>query len=79
MRAFVYALTGILAIKVLVLFADGHPGYFFGDSATYLATAAFRWIPPDRSFLYGLLIRKLAYRFHCLQVIHIPANRQTEE
>ena len=33
---------------------------FLGDSASYLHTAITGWIPPDRSFAYGLLIRASA-------------------
>lgn len=32
-----------------------------GDSQSYLWTAVSGWIPPDRSFLYGFLIRWLTY------------------
>ncbi len=60
-------LLAILCIKVVFLFADPRPSYFFGDSATYLATATIKAIPPDRSFLYGLFIRKTAYHWHSLQ------------
>jgi hypothetical protein len=33
---------------------------FLGDSVSYLATAVHGWIPPDRSFVYGFLLRLLA-------------------
>jgi hypothetical protein len=69
MRAFLYTFIGILGIKLLLLMADGRPAYFFGDSGAYLSTATAKYIPPDRSFLYGLLIRRVAYRLHCLQAI----------
>jgi hypothetical protein len=60
-------LIAILCIKAVFLFADSRPSYFFGDSATYLATATIKSIPPDRSFLYGLFIRKTAYHWHSLR------------
>lgn len=69
MRALLYTFIGILGIKVLLLLADGRPAYFMGDSGAYLATATARLIPPDRSFVYGLLIRRVAYRVHYLQAI----------
>jgi len=49
------AALGIL--KVAVLSVDAVPRIFMGDSGSYLATAAARYIPPDRSFVYGWLIR----------------------
>ena len=57
----------ILLIKGIFLLLDSQPAYFFGDSEAYLSVATTRWIPPDRSFLYGLLIRRLAYRHHSLE------------
>lgn len=35
---------------------------FLGDSESYLATAVLGWIPPDRSFLYGMLLNPLVIR-----------------
>ena len=49
-----------LAIKAVVLVADPNPQFFLGDSASYIATAVVGWIPPDRSYLYGFLIRWLS-------------------
>lgn len=49
-----------LAIKSVVLVADPNPQFFLGDSASYIATALVGWIPPDRSYLYGFLIRWLS-------------------
>lgn len=42
------------------LLADHTPMLFLGDSASYLHTAITGWIPPDRSFTYGLVIRASA-------------------
>lgn len=47
----------ILALKFVLLGLDPLPQLFMGDSASYLWTAASGWIPPDRSFLYGYVIR----------------------
>ena len=66
MRTLFYTFLGILCIKGIFLLVDSKPSYFFGDSGTYLATATAKWIPPDRSFIYGLFIRKIAFRMHSL-------------
>src|SRR5262249_22581654 len=62
-----YTSLGILLIKAAFLAVDPRPSYFFGDSIAYLATATIKYIPPDRSFLYGLFIRKTAYQWPSLQ------------
>ena len=38
-----------------------------GDSASYLRTAIEEYIPPDRSFVYGYIIRWIALPFHSLK------------
>ena len=38
-----------------------------GDSASYLRTAIEEYTPPDRSFVYGLIIRWIALPFHSLK------------
>jgi hypothetical protein len=47
----------ILTFKLLLLGIEPVPQLFMGDSASYLWTALTGWIPPDRSFLYGYVIR----------------------
>jgi hypothetical protein len=47
----------ILALNFILLAFDPLPKLFMGDSGTYLWTALSGWIPPDRSFLYGYVIR----------------------
>lgn len=47
----------ILASKFVLLGLDPLPQLFMGDSGSYLFTAVSGWIPPDRSFLYGYVIR----------------------
>jgi hypothetical protein len=47
----------IVALKFLLVGLDPVPQLFMGDSASYLLTAVSGWIPPDRSFLYGYVIR----------------------
>src|SRR3954468_15946516 len=64
-----YIFLLVLCMKGLCLLADWKPAYFLGDSEAYLATATVRYIPPDRSFMYGLLIRRIAYRLHSLEAM----------
>ena len=52
-----YVFLAILIVKGVFLILDPTPAYFLGDSESYLATSVIHWIPPDRSFLYGLLIQ----------------------
>ena len=47
----------ILALNFLLLVFDPLPKLFMGDSASYLWTAFSGLPPPDRSFLYGYVIR----------------------
>ena len=50
----------VLLIKAVLLIVDPEPQFFLGDSASYIETAVTNWIPPDRSFTYGYVIRYLA-------------------
>ena len=45
-----------VSIRLIVLALDSQVRFFLGDSASasYLSTAFGIWIPPDRSWLYGL-------------------------
>lgn len=56
----------IVTIKFVALGFDPLPRIFMGDSGSYLWTALSGWIPPDRSFLYGFLIRWTALAAHSL-------------
>src|ERR1044072_8731381 len=47
----------ILTFKLLLLGIEPVPQLFMGDSGSYLWTALTGWMPPDRSFLYGYVIR----------------------
>jgi hypothetical protein len=47
----------IVALNFLLLALDPLPKAYLGDSGCYLWTAISGWIPPDRSFLYGYVIR----------------------
>ena len=62
------ALPAVLAaVKLAWFLADHTPMLFLGNSESYLATATIGWIPPDRSFLYGYLLRFLALGTGSLQ------------
>jgi hypothetical protein len=56
----------VLAIKLLLLCLDPMPKLFMGDSWSYIWTALTGWIPEDRSYLYGYLVRGLAVWPHSL-------------
>src|SRR5664279_1049497 len=47
----------IVLLKLFLLSLDPLPKMFIGDSACYIATALVGWIPDDRSYFYGFLIR----------------------
>jgi hypothetical protein len=68
-RRYLYVFLAIVCIKGIFLVADSQPAYFIGDSESYLATATIKYIPPDRSFLYGFLLRKIALASHSLQLM----------
>ncbi|MEI8196240.1 MAG: hypothetical protein WCI73_10055, partial [Phycisphaerae bacterium] len=59
----------ILAVKGLLFWGDHTPMFFLGDSVAYLSTATGDWIPPDRSFFYGWIIRFLAVRTGSLTML----------
>ncbi len=50
----------VLAIKLLLLWLDPTPKLFLGDSWSYIWTALTGWIPGDRSYFYGYMVRGLA-------------------
>jgi hypothetical protein len=59
-RVSLIPLTGVVfAIKISLLILDPNPQFFLGDSGSYVHTALTGWIPPDRSYLYGYVIRWL--------------------
>jgi hypothetical protein len=47
----------ILTLKFSLLALDPLPKFYMGDSGSYIWTALSGWIPPDRSFAYGYVIR----------------------
>lgn len=48
-----------VVLRVCLLIVDHHTRFFLGDSESYLATGFGRWIPNDRSWLYGLCANAL--------------------
>ena len=50
----------VLAIKLLLFWLDPTPKIFMGDSGAYIQTALKGWIPGDRSYFYGYLLRWVA-------------------
>ncbi|MGI9073194.1 MAG: hypothetical protein ACR2JB_18215 [Bryobacteraceae bacterium] len=59
-RRLLFLLIGLWAVKAIFLALDSEPSFHFRESAVYLATAIGKWIPPDHSFVYGLLLRPVA-------------------
>jgi hypothetical protein len=58
-RSLGYLLLVILAIKFVFYLLDPNPKFLLGDSQSYLYTALTGWIPPDRSFTFGFILRAL--------------------
>jgi hypothetical protein len=70
----------ILAIKLFLLWLDPTPKPFMGDLWSYIWTALTGWIPKDRSYFYGYLIRWLAvwpHSFAPLLVVQTLASGAT--
>ena len=51
----------VVVIKIIIFLLDPTVMFFIDDSSRYIDTAISSYIPPDRSFLYGFLIRWLTY------------------
>ena len=60
-RYWLLLLLAIMAVKAGLYWLDPDIGFFFGDSASYLFTAVSEWIPPDRSYSYGFIVRYLTW------------------
>ena len=54
--------TSLGFAKLISFVLDSNPQVFMGDSVSYLTTAMLKWIPPDRSFVYGFLVDDLTAR-----------------
>lgn len=57
----------IFAATSLTWIFDHEPKFYFGDSGSYLLTAIYGYIPPDRSFVYGFLIHIFSLPFQSLK------------
>ena len=57
---------GIVVLKFLLLAVDSAPKLYLGDSISYIWTALTGWIPEDRSYFYGFVIRGLSVWTHSL-------------
>lgn len=56
----------LIIIKLVLLIVDPLVIVFDGDSRNYMETAFEHWIPTDRSFTYGILIRLITSTSHSL-------------
>ena len=54
----------ILVLKFVLLALDSSPKFYLGDSISYIWTALTGWIPDDRSYFYGFVIRWSALWTH---------------
>jgi len=64
-----YIFLLVAACKLGFYIADPYPSFQFGDSGAYLATALIKYIPPDRSFTYGFLLRPLVLHSHSFRPV----------
>jgi hypothetical protein len=70
----------VLAIKLLLLWLDPRPKLFMGDSGAYIHTALTGWIPGERSYFYGYVVRWLAvwpHSFAPLLIVQALASGAT--
>src|SRR4051794_14384847 len=65
-RKLLFLLIAVLAIKAIMFASDSEPAFQFGDSSAYLGTALNKWIPHDRSSVYGFILRRIVVRPHSL-------------
>ena len=57
-RTFAWMIGLVVVLKIIALVIDPQMRLFLGDSATFLLAARIDdWMPPDRSFVYPILIR----------------------
>ncbi|WP_419729454.1 hypothetical protein [Lichenicola sp.] len=58
----------VAALLLLAGYAlDHHPRFMLGDSESYLRSGLGGFYPPDRSWIYGVLVREIVSRTHSLQ------------
>jgi hypothetical protein len=56
----------VFAVKMVIFLIDPTVMFFMRDSSRYIDTALVGYIPPDRSFLYGFVIRGITFFWHSL-------------
>jgi hypothetical protein len=69
--------VSIFLFKIILFALDPTPKLYMGDSGSYLYTATSGWIPEDRSYLYGFVIRWTALWTHslaCLLLFQLLAS-----
>ncbi|WP_460047643.1 hypothetical protein [Sessilibacter sp. MAH2] len=49
-------ISTVFVIKIIYLLLDPNVMFFMGDSGAYLYTAETGWVPPDRSYIYGMIL-----------------------
>lgn len=59
----------VVALKAVIYLLDPVLMYFLGDSATYLYSASTGWVPPDRSYVYGKVIRLVTLKTTELELL----------
>lgn len=57
---------GVVVLKFLLLALDSSPKFYLGDSISYIWTALTGWMPDDRSYFYGFVIRWTSLWTHSL-------------
>jgi len=71
MQNWLIFISFLFAVKYSFYLIDSFPLFFLGDSGSYIHTSLTGWIPPDRSFMYGYVIRILTVYVHSLQPLVI--------
>jgi hypothetical protein len=64
-------IISIFFLKILIFCLDPLPMFFLGDSRTFILSAFFNYIPPDRSFVYGYVIKFIALPSYSLTALII--------
>ena len=59
-------ILSVMGLKCLIFIIDPLPMFYLGDSWSYIHTALSDWIPSDRSFVYGFLIKFIAVSAYSL-------------
>lgn len=70
-QSWVLFCVAIASLKLLLLGIDPNPKLYMGDSGSYIFTAVTGWIPDDRSYLYGFVIRWTAIASHSFTALLI--------